>query len=274
MTKFFKGLMLAAAALSMAACSKVPAGNVGVIANLYGSDKGIQNEVVGPGRYWISYNQDLFLFPTFTQTYTWQKDEAIQFQDKDGLPITAAMGITYSINKDKAAVLFAKYRKGIEEITSVYLHNMVRDAIVEAAASHPVDYVYGHGKTALISEVTQNVRNQVGKYGINVEKIYWVGAMQLPETVQATVNAKMAATQKALQRENEVATATAQGQIDVAKATGEAKARMIAAQAEADANRVVAASLTPTLVEKMKIEKWRGNVPQVSGGNTPIIDLR
>jgi regulator of protease activity HflC (stomatin/prohibitin superfamily) len=274
MTKFFKGLMMAAAALSMAACSKVPAGNVGVIANLYGSDKGVQNTVVSPGRYWIGWNQDLFLFPTFTQTYTWQKDEAIQFQDRDGLPITAAMGITYSINPAKAAVLFQKYRKGIDEITSIYMHNMVRDAIVEAASQHPVDYIYGQGKTELLNAVTKHVRAQVAPYGINVEKIYWVGAMQLPETVQRTVNSKMAATQQALQRENEVATATAQGQIDVAKATGEAKARMIAAQAEADANRVVAASLTPTLVEKMKIEKWRGNVPQVSGGNTPIIDLR
>lgn len=274
MNKFFKTLAIGVAALSMAACSKVPAGNVGVIANLYGSDKGVQNQVVNPGRYYIGWNQDLFLFPTFTQTYTWQKDEAIQFQDKDGLPITAAMGITYSINPAKAAVLFQKYRKGIDEITSIYLHNMVRDAIVEAAASHPVDYVYGHGKTALINEVTKNVRNQVGKYGINVEKIYWVGAMQLPETVQATVNAKMAATQKALQRENEVATATAQGLIDVARATGEAKSRIIAAQAEADSNRIVAQSLTPQLVEKMRIEKWKGNVPQVSGGNTPIIDLR
>lgn len=266
-------MLVGAMALSTAACSKVEAGNVGVIANLYGSDKGVQTEVVGPGRYWIGWNQSLYIFPTFTQTYTWQKDEAITFQDKDGLQISSGIGITYSINQNKASQLFQKYRKGVDEITSVYLHNMVRDAVVETASTQPVDYIYGHGKAEMISHITKMIRQQVAPIGINVEKVYWVGSMQLPDSVQQTVNSKMAATQKALQRENEVATANAQAQIDIAKATGEGKAKVIAAEAEATANQKVAASLTPALVEKMKIEKWDGVMPKVSGGSTPIVKL-
>ena len=58
------------------------------------------------------------------------------------------------------------------------------------------------------------------------------------------------------------------------KAEGDAEAKRIAAEAEAEANKKVAESLTPELIEKQKIDKWNGSVPQIQGGSTPIIDLR
>ena len=46
----------------------------------------------------------------------------------------------------------------------------------------------------------------------------------------------------------------------------------IKAQAEAEANAIVAASITDALVDYNKIEKWDGELPQVTGGQT-IVDL-
>lgn len=57
-----------------------------------------------------------------------------------------------------------------------------------------------------------------------------------------------------------------------ANVNAEAETLRIAAEAEAEANREIAASLTPELIEKIKYEKWSGNLPQVTGG-TPIISL-
>lgn len=48
---------------------------------------------------------------------------------------------------------------------------------------------------------------------------------------------------------------------------------LIEAEAEAKANDKVAKSLTPELVEKIKIDKWNGQLPQVEGGTTPIVNL-
>ena len=45
----------------------VPAGYVGVKVNLYGSDKGVQNEELGVGRYLLTWNEQCYLFPTFNQ---------------------------------------------------------------------------------------------------------------------------------------------------------------------------------------------------------------
>ena len=44
----------------------------------------------------------------------------------------------------------------------------------------------------------------------------------------------------------------------------------IAAEAEADANAQIAASLTPELIEKIKYEKWNGELPTVSGSNAIV----
>lgn len=271
--------LLIASALALTACSKVPAGNVGVKAYLLGGGKGVDSEVLGPGRYWIGWNEELYIFPTFTQTVTWNAseesgDRRFVFQDVDGLKIVAPVGLTYSVDKHKVSILFQKYRRGIDEITDVFLKNNIRDALVIEAATMKVDDIYGRGKEALISRVTERVRKQVSKDGINIEKLYWAGDMALPDPVVAALNQKIQATQQAQKVENQLRETEAEARKKIAAAEGEAQSIKLKAEAEAQANREIAASLSPALIEYEKIKKWQGQVPQVSGGATPIIDLR
>ena len=67
--------------------------------------------------------------------------------------------------------------------------------------------------------------------------------------------------------------ATIQAEQAKIKAEGEAEAKRISAQAEAEANRKIAESLTPELIEKLKIERWKGDVPQVQGNGVPILNI-
>lgn len=272
--------LVALAVTTLAACSKVPAGSVGVKFDLYGGSKGVTGEVVSPGKYWLGWNEEMYLFPTFSQNDTWAwngkgaPDESITFQDKEGTQINADVGITFSVRADKADVVFQKYRKGIDEISDVYIRNMVRDAINSETSTMDVAEIYGAGKEKLMVEVTQRVRDQVSPIGIVVEKIYWVGALRLPDNITKAINSKIEATQKAQQRENELQTATAQAQIEREKARGEADAKIIAAKAESEANRLLQASLTRELVEYTKAQRWDGKLPQVTGASTPMVDLR
>lgn len=274
----FLGLMLSL----LAACSKVPAGNVGVKFDLYGGDKGVTGEVVGPGKYWLGWNEEMYLFPTFAQNYVWTAgsdatsptDESITFQDREGTQINADIGITYAIRADKADVVFQKYRKGVDEITDVYLRNMVRDAINAETSKMDVSDIYGPGKEELMVRITQRVSKQVEDIGIQVEKIYWIGAMRLPDSITRAINAKIEATQKAQQRENELQTATAQAQIEREKARGEADAQVIKAEGEAKANKLVADSVTGTLVSYIEAQRWNGSRATVVGAGAPIVDTR
>ncbi len=266
----------------LTACSKVPAGNVGVKFDLYGGDKGVTGEVVGPGKYWLGWNEEMYLFPTFAQNYVWTAgndptsptDESISFQDREGTQINADIGITYAIRADKADTVFQKYRKGVDEITDVYLRNMVRDAINSETSKMDVSEIYGPGKEELMQRVTSRVKAQVADIGIEVEKIYWIGAMRLPNTITQAINAKIEATQKAQQRENELQTAKAQAEIEREKARGEADAKLIAAEAEAKANKLVSQSVDTNLVNYLQAQRWDGKLPQVTGGATPFVQLK
>lgn len=277
-----KTLIALSAVVILSACTKVPAGNVGVKFDLYGGDKGVTGEVVGPGKYWLGWNEEMYLFPTFTQNTVWTKeatagspnDESITFQDKEGTQINADVGISYAIKADKADTVFQKYRKGVDEITDTYVRNMVRDAINSETSTLDVADVYGPGKEKLMTKVTERVRAQVADIGIVIEKIYWIGAMRLPPTITNAINAKIEATQKAQQRENELQTATAQAQIEREKARGEADAVVIAAKGEAEANRLIQASLTTELVEYTKALRWNGVLPTTTGGVIPMMNIK
>lgn len=260
-------------ALVLAACSKVPAGNVGIKVNLLGTSKGVDIEELGPGRYWIGMNEELYLFPTFTQNATWGN---LSFQTVEGMKVTADVGISYSVVPDKVPTLFQKYRRGIDEITSVYLYNIVRDAIVTAASTKPIESVYGKGKEQLLAEALENARKKVSDIGLTVDSLYWAGDLRLPPQVTNALNEKIKATQMAQQRRNEVEQAKAEADKAIASARGEAESRLTLARAEAEAINIKGEALraNPQVLELNTIERWDGKLPYMMGGGAvPFVQV-
>lgn len=286
MKKYIKLFAVGLLAALAVGCSKVPAGHVGVKVYLLGGEKGVDSEELGVGRYWIGVNEELYLFPTFSQNFVWTKgedpgstgDESISFQTKEGMEVSADIGITYSINPNKVTDIFQKYRKGIDEITDIYLRNMVRDALVTEAGSKSVEAVYGEGKATIIARVQERVRQQVEPFGINIERIYWIGAVRLPPAMTTALNAKLQATQMAEQRRNEIEQAKAEAEKERQRAQGEADAKLIVARADADAIKLKAEALRANsdVATLNAIEKWNGVMPTFMGadGAMPFIQLK
>lgn len=279
----FRNVALAVLMLgSVAACSTVPAGHVGVKVFLLGGDKGVDSEELGVGRYWIGMNEELYIFPTFMQNYVWTKDpaegspndESISFQTADGMTANADVGISYSIDPTKVTGIFQTYRRGVDEITDTFLRNMVRDALVKQASNKPIEYVYGAGKADLMASVQKDVADQVGPLGIKIDKIYWIGEIRLPSVVLDSINNKNAATQMAQQRQNEVAQAKAEADKKIEDARGTAESILRVADAQAKANKLLAQSLTPEFVQYQAITKWDGILPKFTGSAAvPFIDV-
>lgn len=98
---------------------------------------------------------------------------------------------------------------------------------------------------------------KVTTYSIGIEQSYLTAENKgdSPNKVQA-------------EKDKEVAQIAAEKAIVEAEA--KAEATRIAAEAEADANAQIAASLTPELIEKIKYEKWNGELPTVSGSNAIV----
>lgn len=273
-------LLLALFVFFSFACSKVPSGHVGVKVYLLGGAKGVDSEVLGVGRYWIGWNEELYLFPTFQQNYKWElpgeksdaPNESISFQTAEGMQVNADVGISYSLDPAKISDIFQKYRRGIDEITDQILHNHVRTAMNELGSKLPVESVYGEGKGVFLNDVQDRVKAEMEPLGIRIESLYLLGSMRLPAAVVGALNAKLEATQRAQQRENEVREAEAQAKKAFAEAEGKAKSIVEVAKAEAEANRVVAQSITAELVTYEQIKKWNGAMPTtVLGGSTSTL---
>jgi regulator of protease activity HflC (stomatin/prohibitin superfamily) len=275
-----RAIGIAAICVGLTACwDKVPAGNVGIMVNLLGSDKGVQAQELGVGRYWVGFNQELYLFPTFTQTYAWAKgdkvDESITFNDKDGQVVGTDVGITYHINPDKASILFQKYRKNLEEITDINLRNMVRDGFAERASKMSIEEIYGVKKADLVNEVQADVQAEVKDFGIVIEKVYLINHMRLPPAIENAINAKANAVQLAEQKQNEIVGAQAEAQKEIAAAQGVAQSKLIVAEAEAKAIKLKSDALnnSPALVQWQAVDKWDGHLPTVNGGAMPFINV-
>lgn len=275
MKKFLMLCLLVIGVCVTSGCTKVPAGYVGVKVYLLGSDKGVSNEVLNPGRYWIGYNQDLYLFPTFQQNYSWtqdthessNRDESFTMQTSEGQTIGCDVAITYHYEEDKISQLFQQFREGNSEIRDTQLRNYTRNAMNAAASKLLVNEIYGPKKIEFINAAEKEVRDKSAPYGIIIDQLSLIGAFRLPEALTTALNAKNEAVQKAQQVENEVMQSKAEAEKSVAISEGEAKSILIRAKAQAEANRLLSASLTKELIEKTKVDKWDGVYPVfVSGG--------
>lgn len=269
-------------------CTTVPNGHVGVEVHLLGGSKGVDVEERGMGRYFLGINDEMYLFPTFTQTDTWKgKDDSITFQTKEGLNVNADIGISYHVDPKKVSIVFQKYRKGIEEISNLYLHNMVRDALVRAASTQDIETVYGVGKAQLLTAVTESVRAEVEPIGIVIESISWIGPLHLPDSVVENINAKINATQKAMTRENEIQATKAEAQKAIEEAHGKAESQLAVARADAEATKLrgeaeaaaieaksKALNSSPQLVQYEIAHNWNGVLPTTTMGSNSVPMLK
>lgn len=191
------------------------------------------------------------------------------------MSVSADVGISYCVRPEKVSVIFQKYRKQMDEITDVYLRNMVRDAFVSLSSTITVEEVYGTGKAKLLSGVEERVKKQCGDM-FNIERIYLVGDLRLPPQVTAALNAKIQATQRAQQVENEIRSAKASAEKVIAEAEGKARSILVVAESQAKANKILAASLTPQFVEYQALKQWDGKLPttMIPGNGVPFVNVK
>jgi regulator of protease activity HflC (stomatin/prohibitin superfamily) len=267
-----KPLIVAVGALALAGCGQVHPGHVGIKVNQFGSGAGVSNEALGVGTYFTPFGTMIYEYPVFTNTYTYSRsrteggvnDEEFNFQDKNGLGLSADIAVSYSVNSILAPKLFQKYRTNAEGIIAGPLRNAIRNALVNRAAAMGVEEIYGPRKQELLNTVQNDVAAYFAPFGLVVEKLFWAGNVRVPDVVLTQINNKIANEQHALAAQAQVATVQAEAQQRIAQAEGEAKA----IQVQGETLRA-----NPEVLRLRAIEKWDGHLPQVTSGATPFIQL-
>jgi len=282
MRKIKNLLLMLFVVASFASCSTVPAGNVGIKFYLLGKDKGVDYDVLKPGRYWIGVNEQLFKFPTQNQTKIWtsdvregsETDDDFNFQSSNGLKLSASVSIEYHVRPDNVPRIFEKYKLGLDEVTNKVLRNALRNAFNMASSTRTAEQMFGHGKIQFMIAVDSIAKIEALERGITIDDIYLVGNIIVPEEITLALNNKVKADQEAQMKETELRGAEADAKKLEAEATGKANAMLTMANAEAESNRIINASLSDKLIRYKKNERWDGELPEVTGGAIPMIDLR
>ncbi len=266
----------------MSACTKVEPGYVGIKVNQYGSQKGVEDFPLVTGRVWYNLlTEDVYKFPTFLQNVVWTKaemegssnDESITFNSIEGAIVNADIALSYGFEGEKVPALFVEFRKSPEHITDVYMRSKVRDYFSRRASTEKVVDIFGEGKQALLDSVKADLQRELVPKGFKFDMVSFVGGLRVDEKVQASINAVIEATQRAIEAENKVRQSEAKAKQRIAAAEGEAQSILRVAKAQAEANRLVASSLSPQLVQWQGIQRWNGITPLVTGGGVPFISI-
>lgn len=288
--KKFPLLILVVSMLALSACgyTRIEPGHVGIQVNLSGADKGVQAMPLKTGRiFYNPLNETVFTYPVYVQTVVWTAskdeghptDESITFTTKDSMVVSVDVSLSYNLTADKVPEFYVTFRNDdLDIFTHGYLHNVTRDQFNEVAGKYAIEQIMGDNEQFL-KDVRERVQTQVSPIGVQIKQFGLIGAPRPPKQVIESINAKIQATQVAMQIENEVRQAQAKAAKVVAEAEGNAKAQIAIATGLAESNRIKSGSITPTLLEwerlaaqRESIGRWDGKLPNtVMGGNTPTI---
>jgi regulator of protease activity HflC (stomatin/prohibitin superfamily) len=279
--------------ITSATITRIDAGHVGIRVKLAGSTRGVQDIPVVTG--WVFFDpltEQIVEFPTSVQNVVWTQsvnegraaDESITFSSAEGVNINSDIGLSFHIDPALAPHLYLRFRQpNLMLLADGYVRNAVREAFNVVASRMPVQDIYGAGKSKLVADVGDRLREALGKDGFLIDQITINGALRLPENVAQAINRAMEATQNAIQAENRVrqvkaeaeqAIAEAHGQAEAARqrAQGEADAVLIRARADAKANEIIRYSTTGAVLQYRALEHWDGKLPLMNGsGSLPML---
>lgn len=277
-------VVLAAALALLVVCvvffvTNVDPGHVGVRINKC-SGGGVDELPLGIGYHWQGPCTDIAKYPTFQQTLVLARssaegsarDESITVTSSEGLPINVDVSMSFTVEDARVPHIYRKFRRDLEHIESSFMRQTIREALQETFAKYTAQQLYSDKREIARAEVQGILTKRFVADGFNITQ-FTLNETRVPEAVTQAINSKVAMIQEAQRAEQEVRKTQAVARQRITEAEGEATSRKLRAEAEAYANERVARSLTPALVEYMKISKWDGKLPQVTGSGTPLINL-
>lgn len=286
----FLGIVMVVGLILVAMCAeRVPTGHVGVVYNMSG---GVDGEVLTQGWHLVSPTKKVTTYSIgIEQSYLSaskvgdsKEDESFSTPTSDGKSLTVDLEFSYKFDESKITDTFIRFKgQSGEDVKNTFIKPKVKAWTQEVTAKYPVTDVFGDKRQELNEELDVYLKEKFESYGIIIDTVNFTRIDTDEETkaaIQKKVNAQQelelaqieAETAKIqAAKDKEVAQINAEKKLIDAQATADAK--KIAAEAEAEANKKISESLTPELIEKIKLEKWNGNVPTVQGSSTPIISI-
>jgi regulator of protease activity HflC (stomatin/prohibitin superfamily) len=258
----------------------VDPGHVGVRVNKC-SGGGVDDVPLGIGYHWRGPCTDLTKYPTYQQTMVLARaptegssnDDSITVTSSEGLPINVDVSMSFTLEEGRVPHIYKKFRRDLEHIETTFMRQTIREALQETFARYTAQQLYSDKRETARAEVQGTLTKKFVEDGFDVTQ-FTINETRVPDAVTQAINAKVAMVQEAQKAEQEVRKTEALAKQKITAAEGDATARKLRADADAYANERISKSLTPALIEYMKVTKWDGKLPEVTSGGTPLIDLK
>jgi regulator of protease activity HflC (stomatin/prohibitin superfamily) len=254
-------------------------GHIGIIIHRTGG--GVDPIALGPGLHFRNpLTTGIEEYPVFMQTLVLTRgstegssgNDEINVNSVEGQPLSLDVSMSFELEPAKVPMLYSTFRTTIAQIQHSYVKQAIRQSLQEIVGGEPIADIIGPKKAEATMRVTRLLEQRLAPYGFQVKQ-FTINELRPPVSVIEAINAKNVMQQQALTAQNELQKNTFQSQGDSIKAVGRAKAILAEARAQAEANRLLAESITPTLVQYEMSKRWDGKMPMVSGAAMPMIQL-
>lgn len=252
-------------------------GYVGIVIHRAGG--GVDPTPLGPGLHLRNpLTTGIEEYPVFMQTLVLTRDaegrrnEEINVNSVEGQPISLDASMSFELDQRQVPKLYSTFRQDIDAIQHGYVKQAIRQSLQEVLGSEEIANILGRNKAEVVNRTQAQLEKRLSPMGILVRQ-FTINEMRAPGAVMEAINTKNVMQQQALTAQNELQKNEFQARGDSIKAAGRAKAILAEAEAQAKANRLLAESITGTLVQYEMTKRWNGQMPQVTGGAMPMIQL-
>jgi regulator of protease activity HflC (stomatin/prohibitin superfamily) len=283
LTKLLRMLGIAAGLLALlvllpTAMTYINPGHVGIVIHRVGG--GVDPTPLSPGLHARNpLTTGIEEYPTYMQTVVlaraaegMERNDEINVNSVEGQPLSLDVSMSFELDPIKVPALYSTFRTDIATIQHTYVKQAIRQSLQEVVGNEEIAAIIGPKKAETTGRVTRLLEQRLSIYGIIVKQ-FTINELRAPPSVIEAINQKNVMQQQGLTAQNELQKNQFQAQGDSIKAAGRAKAILAEAEAQAKANRLLSESITPTLVQYEMSKRWNGQMPQVTGGAMPMIQL-
>lgn len=190
MKRFLKFVFVAAMACFFMACTtscveRIDAGREGILVELFGSDKGVQDVHLVTG--WVFYNpitEKVYEYPTFVQTIDY---EPFTINAKDGSEFTIDPNVNIKIQDGKAPQVFRKYRKDLKDVIAGPIFKHIKDACRIEINKFTTDEIVSN-REAVENAIEKRFTSLIAKEGFELDQ--FTSGLTYPKTIVEAVNQK------------------------------------------------------------------------------------
>lgn len=256
---------------------RVDAGNIGIKANLTGSERGVSDATYVTG--WIVYNTwttQVYEYPIFQQHVEYDDQMVIL---KGGFPTNITPTFNYKLKQESVVDMFKELRLSITEIQEGWLKTAIVTSVNDVSNRWEVDAIFNN-REKFEAEIVADCNKRIGAW-FNISQLRT--NIKPPQSLIKQIEAKTNAIQEEQAKLTEVAVVRAEGEKMIAQAkadsaqavinaSGQARAILIKAAAEAESIRIKQKEVSAIYNEYIRSQKWDGVYPTtIAGTNTSIL---